>query len=113
METAAPPRVVPLFRHFVQGERKRAHFDRYKPMTRQGVGPTLVARILPAFGARPLDRIVPAEVRRWFDAFSRTAPGNTNRALGQLRQIMNFAIACGHIDAKGPSAGRVCRSAAG
>ena len=52
---------------------------------------------LPAFGSKPLDRISPAHVRRWFDRYSRTAPGGANRALDVLRQIMNFAAACGHI----------------
>ena len=51
-----------------------------------------------------LDRITPARLRRWFDAFSRTAPGNANHALNLLRQIMNFAVACGHIE-KNPTQG--------
>ena len=58
----------------------------------------LEARTLPTFGAKPLDRITPARVRKWFDAFSRTEPGNANNGLGVLRQIMNFAVACGHIE---------------
>ena len=97
-ETAAPTRAVPLFRELVEGEWKRAHFDRYKPSTKKGVRSVLAARILPAFGARPVNRITPEEVRRWCDAISRTAPGNANRALDQFRQIMNFAVACGYID---------------
>ena len=36
-ETAAPTRAVPLFREFVEGEWRRAHFDRYKPSTKKGV----------------------------------------------------------------------------
>ena len=35
---------------------------------------------------------------RWYDAYSGTAPGGANHALKFLRQILNFAIACGHID---------------
>ena len=58
----------------------------------------LAARILPAFGARPVDRITPAQVGRWFDAYSRTAPGNANHALALFRQIMNVAIARGLIE---------------
>ena len=46
-----------------------------------------------------MDRISPAQIRRWFDAYSQTAPGGANHALDLLRQIMNFAVACGHIDA--------------
>ena len=97
-ETASPARVVPLFRDFVAGPWKEAHFDRYKPSTKKGVRAVLASRILPAFGPKPLDRITPAQVSRWFDTFSGTAPGGANNGLGVLRQIMNFAIACGHID---------------
>ena len=97
-ETASPARAVPLFRDFVAGPWKEAHFDRYKPSTKKGVRAVLASRILPAFGSKPLDRITPAQVRRWFDTFSGTAPGGANNGLGVLRQIMNFAIACGHID---------------
>ena len=93
-----PNRVVPLFRDFVENAWKEVHFDRYKPSSQKGVRSVLGGRILPAFGSKRLDRITSAQVRRWFDAFSRTAPGNANFALGVLRQIMNFAIVCGHLD---------------
>ena len=92
----APP--VPLFREFVDGEWKKAHFDRYKPSTRKGVRIRIEARLLPAFGNTPLDRIAAAEVRKWFDAWSRTAPGGANKGLELLRQIMNFAIARGYVE---------------
>ena len=81
----------------VAGAWKEAHFDGYKPSSRRGISVLLNGRLLPAFGLKPLDRITRARVRKWFDAFSRTAPGNANHALATLRQIMNFAIACGHI----------------
>ncbi len=61
-------------------------------------------QLLPAFGARPLDRIFPARVRQWFDRYSQTAPGGANRAFDVLRQIMNFAVTCGHIETS-PTAG--------
>ena len=93
-----PARTVPLFRDFVAGAWKDAHFERYKPSTQKGVRSLLGSQLLPAFGSKPLDRISRARIEHWFDAFSRTAPGNANRALELLRQIMNFAIACGHID---------------
>lgn len=96
--TVAPDRAVPSFQEFVESEWKQACFDRYKPSTRKGARSVLASQLLPAFGSKPLHRIAPAQVRRWFDAFSRTAPGGANRALDVLRQIMNFAIACGHID---------------
>ncbi len=94
---AKPAHEVPLFRDFVAGAWKEAHFDGYKPSSRRGISALLNGRLLPAFGSRPIDRITQAQVRKWFDAFSRTAPGNANHALATLRQIMNFAIACGHI----------------
>ncbi len=89
---------VPSFRDFVAGTWKEAHCDRYKPSTQRGVRSILARQLLPAFGSKPLDRISPAQVRRWFDTYSRTAPGGANRALDLLRQIMNFAVACSHID---------------
>ena len=97
-DRAAPKRAVPLLRDFVAGEWKEANFDRYKPSTRNSFRVLLDRRILPAFGSKRLDRIAPSEVRRWFDEFSRTAPGNANHGLALLRQILNFAAACGHLD---------------
>ena len=95
---AVPARAVALFREFVQGVWKEAHFDRCKPSTRRGYAALLDTRLVPAFGEKPLDRIAQPEVRRWFDEFSRAAPGNANNALKLLRQIFNFAIARGHLD---------------
>ena len=34
---------------------------------------------------------------RWFDGYSQTAPGGANRILELLRQILSFAIVCGHL----------------
>ena len=95
---AVPARAVPLFRDFVAGEWKEARFERCKPSTKKGIVSVLEGQLLPAFGAKPLDRITLARIRRWFDEFSRTAPGNANHALDLLRRIMNFAVACGHVD---------------
>ena len=97
--TGKPARAVPLLREFVEGEWKAAHFGRYKPSTRRTTRYMLEGRILPAFGSKPLDRITPAEARQWFDAFSRAAPGNANKGLELLRRIMNFAVACEHVEA--------------
>ena len=97
-------RRAPSFREFVEGEWKHAHFARYKPSTKKGHRSLLASQLLPEFGSVPLDRIAPTRVRRWFDAYSRTAPGNANHSLDVLRQIMNFAIARGHADAN-PTAG--------
>ena len=95
---AGPVQAVPLFREFVEGEWWAAHFERCKPATRKTYRWLLDARLLPAFGQKQLDRITPAEVRRRFDVWSRTAPGNANSALKLLRQIFNFAVARGHLD---------------
>ena len=96
--TGAPRRAAPLFRDFVEGAWKEAHFEGYKPSTRKGVRSVLDRQLLPAFGAKPLDRITPEQIGRWFDRFSRTAPGNANHALDLLTQIINFAIARGHLE---------------
>ena len=85
---------VPSFRDFVAGAWREAHCGRYKPSTQRGVRSALANQLLPAFGSKPLGRIAPAQVRRWFDTYSRTAPGGANHTLDLLRQIMNFAVAC-------------------
>ena len=95
---AGPAAPVPLFRDFVAGPWKRAHFDRCKPSGQRTLSWLLKRQLLPAFGAKPLDRISPARVGRWFDRYSKTAPGGANRALDVLKQIMNFAAACGHVE---------------
>ena len=46
------------------------------------------ARVLPAFGRMPLDRIGPEDVAAWFDAASRDRPGAANRALEILCAMM-------------------------
>ena len=48
---------VPSFRGFVADAWKKAHFNRYKPSTQQGVRYVLAKQLLPAFGSKPLDRI--------------------------------------------------------
>ena len=103
-EKPAPAQPVPLFRDFVAREWKEAHFNGYKPSTKRSIRYQLAGQLLPAFGARALDGITEAAIRRWFDRFSRTAPGNANHVLGSLRQILNFAVACGHIE-RNPAAG--------
>ena len=48
----------------------------------------LNARILPAFGKMPLDRIGSEDVAAWFDAANRNRPGAANRAFEILRSMM-------------------------
>ncbi len=88
---------VLTFGEFVAGP-GRARLDRCKPSTQKSTSGILKARLLPAFGSLPLDRITNAGVTRWFDAYSRTAPGGANQALSVLRRILNHAIVCGHLD---------------
>ncbi len=57
----------------------------------------LRSELLPAFGALPLDRIARQDVHEWFDRYSLTAPGGANRVLDVLRQILNYAVACGYL----------------
>ena len=90
---------VPTFRAFVAVQWKAACYDRCKPSTRKRMDSALDTQLLPAFGTLPLDRIDRAAVHLWFDCYSRTAPGGANRTLDVLRQILNHAIACGHISA--------------
>ncbi len=76
----------------------KARLDNLKPSTRKSAGWVLRGNLLPAFGSLPLDRITPAAVHRWFDAYSRTAPGGANCALSVLRRILNQAVEIGHLD---------------
>ena len=60
----------------------------WKPSGRKTVRVYLKARILPAFGPMPLDRIGPKDVAAWFDAASSDKPGAANRALKILRAML-------------------------
>ena len=97
-KTAGPADPVPLFRDFVAGPWRQVHFARFKPSGHRTASGFLRRQLLPVFGSKPLDRISPAQVGQWFDRYSRIAPGGANRALDILRQIMNFAAACGHVE---------------
>ena len=88
---------APTFRDFVAVQWKAACYGRCKPSTRKRMNSALRRQLLPAFGALPLDWIDRAAVHLWFDGYSRTAPGGANRTLDVLRQILNHAIACGHL----------------
>ena len=87
---------VPTFGDFVAGP-GRACFNRCKPSTRKAATRVFNAHLLPAFGSLPLDRITRAGVTRWFDEYSRTAPGGANHALNLLGRILNHAVDCGHL----------------
>ena len=67
--------------------RKPISTDTSRPREK-GVQSLFDRQLLPAFGSKPLDRIALAQIGRWFDRFSRTAPGNANHALDLLTQII-------------------------
>ena len=83
-------RETPTLRAFADEYLRRCE-PHWKPSGRRTVRIYLKARILPAFGRMPLDRIGPEDVAAWFDAASRDKPGTANRALEILRAMMNRA----------------------
>ena len=83
-------KATPTFREFAEEYLRRSD-PHWKPSGRKTVRNYLKARILPAFGRMPLDRIGPEDVAAWFDAASRDKPGAANRALEILRAMMNRA----------------------
>ena len=90
---------APVFAEFVIGEWRDSWGPRCKPSTIRGRDKILKGQLLPAFGTRRMDRIVPSDIQRWFDHYSRTSPGAANHALGVLRQIFNHATGLEYIGA--------------
>ena len=88
---------APTFAAFVNGPWRAACYARFKASTQRRTDIVLNNQLLPAFGAFALDRITRVEVNRWFDSYSRAAPGSANRALDVLRQIINHAVLRGCI----------------
>ncbi len=88
---------VPQFQDFTAQEWKDSWIHRSKPATTRWRERCLKRQLLPAFGTHRLDRITSAMVHRWFDKYSKTAPGGANHCLKVLRQIFNHAISCDHI----------------
>ena len=78
---------APAFREFAVEYLRRCD-PLWKPSGRETVRIYLKARILPAFGRMPLDRIGPEDVAAWFDAASGDIPGAANRAFEILRAMM-------------------------
>ena len=78
---------TPTFREFTEEYLRRSD-PHWKPSGRKTVRIYLKARILPAFGRMPLDRIGPEDVAAWFDAASRDKPGAANRAFEILHSMM-------------------------
>ena len=90
---------APLFRDYALGEWKAASEARWGKSQRTLVDWALKKHFLPAFGSLPLDRIRRHDIERWFDDYSKTAPGAANHALSKLRQILRSAVAAGLIAA--------------
>ncbi len=90
---------APSFEDFVSGSWRTACYHRCKPSTRQRLDSALRTQLLPTFGVHRLDEIPPSAVHEWFDRYSRTAPAGANRILDILKQIYNYAIECGLVDA--------------
>lgn len=90
---------APIFGDFVSGSWRTACYHRCKPSTRQRLDSALRTQLLPTFGANGLDEIRSSAVHEWFDSYSRTAPAGANRVLDILKQIFNYAIECGLLDA--------------
>ena len=98
LANGVPETQAPLFRDFIEGSWRKVCYERCKPSTKTSKDWALKNQLLPVFGAMPLDRIDRTGVIRWFEGYSATAPGGANSALLVLRQIMNHAIARGHIE---------------
>ena len=89
---------APLFRDFVAGSWRAACYEPCKQSTKTSKDWALNNQLLPVFGDLPLDKIDRPGVIRWFEGYSARAPGGANSALLVFRQIMNHAIARGHIE---------------
>ena len=96
-EGTEPKVVAPVFAAFANGSWRDSWLPRCKPSTIRGRDKVLGTQLLPNFGDFRMDRITPAHVHRWFDAYSRTSPGGANWALNVLRQILNHAVKLEHI----------------
>lgn len=89
----------PTLGQFVAGPWRHACYSRCKASTRRRVDSALRTQLLPTFGELGLHEIGRAAVHHWFDRYSQTAPAGANRTLDVLRQILNYAVACGHLAA--------------
>ena len=87
-----------LFHNFVAGSWRAACYEPCKQSTKTSKDWALNNQLLPVFGDVPLNGITRTSVVRWFESYSTTAPGGANSALLVFRQIMNHAIARGHIE---------------
>ena len=89
--------MAPVFATFANGPWRDSWLPRCKPSTIRVRDIVLDSQLLPTFGDLRIDRITPARVHRWFDAYSRTSPGGANNALAVLRHVLNHAVELEHI----------------
>ena len=87
-----------LFHDFVQDEWWPAYCRRCASSSCRSANRVLKRQLIPAFGRLPLDAIRRIDVERWFDTYSRSAPGGANKSLEILGQIMNAALAAGRVE---------------
>lgn len=87
----------PSFGDFVAGSWTRQCLNRQKPRSQKRCEVALRTQLLPIFGKMRLDAIGRVDCLKWFDHYSRTAPGGANRTLDILRQIFGAAVSAGHI----------------
>ena len=80
-------RRMPRFDAFAEEYLRRCG-PHFKPSGLRTVRIYLKARLAPAFGKMPLDRIGPEDVAAWFDEASADKPGAANRALDILRAML-------------------------
>ena len=80
----------PLFSEWVDTWWEQAR-TRLKPRTQSIYQALLKNQLLPALGNVRLDTIDQSAVLPWFERFSRSSPGNANRALSLLSSILNSA----------------------
>ena len=80
-------KATPTLREFADEYVRRCD-PHWKPSGRKTVRIYLNARILPALGKTPLDRIGPEDMAAWFAAASKDRLGAANRALDILRSMM-------------------------
>ena len=83
------------FAQYVGGDWRR-HLQSLRPSTQTRTRWLLDHALLPAFGDADVSRIVGPDVIEWYDALAATAPGNANRALDVLHQIIVHATRRGH-----------------
>lgn len=83
---------------------RATHLRRHKQSTQTRTESCLRTQLLPVFGARQLATVTGADVQRWYDQYSSTAPAGANRALEVLRAVFSTAEDRGMVE-RNPTAG--------